>query len=214
MVIDVFFCESAGEGRRPPLWLADIRQQMAKLCYMRWILEDANVKCLTPEIVKSAGYNAPFQKSRRQYAEDHATSEFYVVVDDDILIQSGPVVGPVVDILRREPTIGIIALHNSCSTRPPTGKYITAEVEQSHAVGGCRFMRKGILPEWPPMVPDNPYQYDVQHGMAIEAAGYMSCYTTRGTIGMLHLGYTYSMTWSGERHLQPPPRQQTVVDAR
>jgi hypothetical protein len=203
VVIDVFFC-TGSEGRLDaPDWLLDIRASMADLCETRWSFEEGvNLRILTPSICKHYGYTAPFQLSRRQYAENETRSDIYVVSDDDCLLTSDPTVGPVVEIMDRNPNVGILALkmHNKepmvRATVPAKELYETDDLIESHAVGGIRFCRKGIIKEWPAPSEENPYQYDSIHGPAVQAAGYVSAYTK--AYSMMHIGSTYSLTWIGE----------------
>ena len=201
MDIDVFFCQG-GEGLDPPDWLVTLREQMARLCMTRWQCEEGiDLHAITPYTVKKAGYTAPFQKSRRQYAETSTRSDIYVVADDDCLIGSDPIVGMAVDIMQQNPNVGILAL--SERTGPPMVRanvplselYQTEDLIESHAVGGVRFCRKGVVTDWPAHDPDNPYQYDSIHGPAVKKAGYVSAYTK--ALQMNHIGAGYSITWRG-----------------
>ncbi len=206
-MVEVFFCTSS-EGRDCPDWLLALRQQMSQLCYSRWTLEDVKLILVHPEKVRAAGYHEPFQKARRQYADDHAEGDCYVLTDDDMLLQSGEVVAPMMDLLRSRPDIASISLHGCVGARcwkqanPPPDGMGDGEINICGSSGGVRFMQKGILKEWPPMGPENPYQYDVLHGAAMKAAGYDCAYTTPRTYTALHLGAGYSMTWASEKHLK------------
>jgi hypothetical protein len=203
-MIDVFFC-TGDEGRTDcPDWILDVRRRMADLCKRRWEFEggvNVSVHTITPWFCKNRWYTAPFQLARRQYAEDHAKSYIYVVADDDCLLSSDPTVGPVVEIMEKNPNVGILALkqHNAApmvrATVPARELYETEDLIESHAVGGIRFCRKGIIKEWPPHSEENPYQYDSIHGPAISRAGYVSAYTK--AYSMMHIGSSYSLTWSG-----------------
>jgi len=200
-MIDVYFCQG-GAGLDPPDWLVELRKKMSDLCLARWQQEEGvNVHVITPILLTQAGYHAPFQKSRRQYAETATRSDIYVVADDDCLLQSDPTVGPVVEIMEKNPNVGILALKEYHSepmvraTVPLKNLYETEDLIESHAVGGVRFCRKGVITEWPDHDPKNPYQYDSIHGPAVQAAGYISAYTK--AYAMMHIGASYSITWSG-----------------
>ena len=200
-MIDVYFCKG-GSGLDPPEWLVTLREQMARLCLTRWQCEGGiDLHTITPYTVKKAGYTAPFQLSRRKYAEESTRSDIYVVADDDCLIGSDPIVGMAVDIMQQNPLVGILAL--SERTGPPMVRanvplsdlYQTDDLIESHAVGGVRFCRRGVVTDWPPHDPDNPYQYDSIHGPAVKKAGYVSAYAK--ALQMNHIGAGYSITWRG-----------------
>jgi hypothetical protein len=202
-MIDVFLCVSGDLGRDVPGWLLYLRQRMTDLCKARWEIEEGvNLRCINHLLIANRGYTAPFQLSRRQYAENETRSDIYVVADDDCLLTSDPTVGPVVEIMEKNPNVGILALkmHNKepmvRATVPAKELYETDDLIESHAVGGIRFCRKGIIKEWPPHSEENPYQYDSIHGPAVQAAGYVSAYTK--AYSMMHVGSTYSLTWIGE----------------
>ena len=201
MDIDVFFCQG-GEGLDPPDWLVELREKMADLCLTRWYSEPGvSVRVITPDLMELAGHTTPFQLSRRKYAEESTCSDIYVVADDDCLLGSDPIVGMAVEIMESNPLVGILAL--SERTGPPMVRanvplsdlYQTDDLIESHAVGGVRFCRKGVVTDWPPHDPNNPYQYDSIHGPAVKKAGYISAYAK--ALQMNHIGAGYSITWRG-----------------
>jgi hypothetical protein len=201
MDIDVFFCRG-GEGLDPPDWLVELRKHMSILCCKRWQQEEGiRLHTVSPTMLDNLGYTAPFQKARRQYAEDHSKSDIYVVADDDCLIGPDPMVGMAVEIMESNPNVGILSL--SERTGPPMVRanvplaelYQTDDLIESHAVGGVRFCRKGVVTDWPPHDPENPYQYDSIHGPAVKKAGYVSAYAK--ALQMNHIGAGYSITWKG-----------------
>jgi hypothetical protein len=176
---------------------------MADLCKVRWRAEEGvMLRIVTPAMCLAHGYDQPFQQARRMLADDRSASDLYVVADDDCLLTSDPTVGPVVEVMEREPTVGILALRQVKQAPmvraevPAKDLYETDDLIESHAVGGIRFCRKGILDEWPDPTEGNPYQYDSVHGPAVQRAGYISAYTK--AYEMIHVGATYSMTWIGE----------------
>jgi hypothetical protein len=201
-MFDVFLCCDPIGRPETPEWVRDLRLEMSLLCQHRWEFEaGAKVRVVTPYTCKAHGLEMPFQQARRMYADEMASGDIYVVADDDCLLTSDPTLLPVAGILEDNPKVGILALKQEKqapmvrATVPAKDLYETDDLIESHAVGGIRFCRKGIVEEWPDISPDNPYQYDSQHGPAVSKAGYVSAYTK--AYGMIHVGATYSITWVG-----------------
>ena len=203
-MIDVFFCYSPYGLPDTPQWVLELRSRMADLCAYRWEVErGVNLRWLTPQITTNHGFeDIPFQQARRMYADENANSDIYVVTDDDCLLTCNPTVYPVLEIMEKHPRLGILALKENRSPTPMVRAQKpmhelrdTEDLIESHAVGGVRFCRKGITPEWPTINPRNPYQYDSQHWPVLVEAGYWSAYAK--AYGMIHVGDTYSITWVG-----------------
>jgi hypothetical protein len=200
-MVDVFLCCDPIGRPETPEWIRGIRIQMSILCERRWKAEKgADIHIITPYTCKAHGLEMPFQQARRMYADEMSASGIYVVADDDCLLTCDPTLLPVVEIMEQNPNIGILALKHGVlpmvrADVPADQLYQNDDVIESHAVGGVRFCRKGIIEEWPDINPKNPYQYDSQHGPAVAEAGYISAYTK--AYSMMHIGSTYSMTWAG-----------------
>lgn len=201
-MIDVFISTCAEEP---------VRAGMAQATFARWAQErDANVKILQFGNPKAAirGYErkvvhvgrlstpGPFDSSereRRVYAEEFATSDIYVLADDDILPLQKDFIASALAIMAENPTFGKICLYtipdHPQHERTP-GNMLNPEVFQVHGGGGVRFIRKGIVKRWEPIDKKKGEGYDAPHCREFYRNGFKVGYFKNLTA--LHLGWGFT----------------------
>ncbi len=182
---DVFICSIPKEK--------DIRYYLLQACFIRW---DSDNECRLHYLTPGSEWltNDNFQKERRVVAQKLASSDIYILTDDDCMPIGPDFIARGLAVMQSHPEFGILAamnVMNKNDTMPYTGKFIDEDVWECHAVGGVRFCRKGIIKEWPELV--DPGSYDCQHQEALEKAGYKAGYLRK--VLMNHLGYGLSTHW-------------------
>lgn len=174
---------------------------MAALCATRWNQEMeagrlASFHFLTPEYLKCG--KLAFQRERRVYAEKNATTDFYILADDDCLI------------LQPMPKSLTIDVRVGVQSMMPSNANINEWSEAVHGIpnfmdhescGGVRIIRKGAISEGAPEEADNSFPppipgyagYDLVHSNVMRAAGYRVGYFKN--LKMNHLGEGFSTVW-------------------
>ena len=148
------------------------------------------------------------QRQRRIDADEMATSDIYVLADDNCLPQEEEFLSEaLLDMEAMYITetpwtvsyFGMLSLWPGNATiqewtsSPPEHWIILSSKTIEHvSVGGIRFCRKGLLPTWPPMG-DGP-GYDRIHADALRELGYRVGYFKHLT--MTHLGEGRSTVWT------------------
>jgi hypothetical protein len=180
--------------------LGRIRSFAFEMCMERWAMESDKVGIITcPK-----GNELAFQRERRIAADEQATSDIYILADDDCLLGDPyPHLKPAVDIMQRHPEFAILSWlgvnFNIVPWTPPDEEtkylvggthYTDDEVMEHVNCGGIRLCRKGAMKEWPPM-DDGVKTYDMIHCRELRRQGWRSGYFQK--LRMLHLGKNYSM---------------------
>jgi hypothetical protein len=190
-MIDVFFCTIEDSD--------ELRQSMAETCEARWQMVDG-VRvmgiCDTMLGVSPVG----FQRSRRIFADEEASGDFYIVADDDLLLPADFNLSECLRIFRAHQNYAVISLMPSnCTFSEWTPEdYIvesTPDVMEVASVGGIRFCRKGHMKEWPPMEPNFP-GYDKIQASQIRKQGQRCGYFRAHKAA--HLGEGFSTVWNAQ----------------
>src|SRR5438094_2753802 len=135
-----------------------IRGHLALAVVSRWKLDkDANITLLT--IGAPAGDflgvkciavpRDQFWTRAKQYAEDNAKSEIYVVADDDQLIIGKDWVKRGVEILQAHPEFGLLSAHSVNGEVQETTEGDEQIFTIQSSVGCPYFMRKGAIKKFP-----------------------------------------------------------------
>lgn len=181
--------------------LQKLRGLMYKLIYQRWLMESARV--ITEIRCNSDEDQIGFQRLRRIKAEEKSVSEYYVLADDDCLLENmEPCLDKAVDIMERHPDFAILSWRPINATIIPwepipeengclvSGRvHVDKEVSEHSSVGGIRLIRKGAMTYWPDMEP-NRKNYDHIHCGKLRQLGWRSGYFN--TLRQLHIGRHYS----------------------
>lgn len=126
---------------------------MRDLAFTRWQKETGvRFHWLTPAIVGCM--TAEFQRDRRIWADEHATSDPYFVVDDDCLLAAESPVPGLVDLMQRYPDFSIIsAWPSNCTigrwTPEDYSPLVNEDIWEHVSVGNVRCCRKPVQQEWP-----------------------------------------------------------------
>lgn len=148
---------------------------------------------------------ADSQRLRHQWAHEAATTDWYVLADDDCVLDrwlepTEPHDPPWVEyVARLFATIDNLAMFAPLlRPGPPPVPHPDGTVRPAPAVGGIRFCRRGFLPN--PLPPHNPAVgggYDPTLGRAVREQGNTVGWTHR--LRATHLGHGWSTTWSRSR---------------
>lgn len=179
-MIDVFFCSCPLTDER-----ADLAERMKSL----WqALPDIRLTPLSPDDGQLFG----FQKERRIIADRLAKSKIYILTDDDM----EPLFhfNKAVRLMNDYPTFGILsALPENAAINPWTSEHAinNQDVMEHVDVGGLRFIRKGLIPNWPEQTKPS---YDREHCETMRANGYRVGYMKN--LKAIHHGEGKSDLWS------------------
>lgn len=122
-----------------------MRSAMFVLALVRWGMQaDANVQ----HVVEVHG-DPQFHMRAKRWAEEHATSDVYVVADDDCLILGKQFVSRGVKTLLQHADYGLLAaasvIEDGDLVYSSSVSFTRPHVVERHAVGGVAFVRRGIL---------------------------------------------------------------------
>lgn len=131
--------------------------------------------------IYSRGYPPP---DRWSHAESLAQSKIYILADDDCLPPPDLDCAYVESIFDRLPDFGLLAIGNP---NRDYGMYTDQDVVEAWACGGIRFIRKGIVTEFP----DNFTGDDGMFDGYLKKAGYRSGYLRKWPL--MHMGDGYSV---------------------
>ena len=201
MSIDVFFCYVVNKQG-----VAE-RLEMAQECYLRWYskLDRAPIRLtqhamgglldISDEYLEKQ--KRRFQRFRRKYADENASSPIYIVTDDDYLIPENLDISACVKILD-ESVFDMLSLmpsnvHISEWTPDNDQTASTDEIMEHRDVGGVRFCKKPLLQHWPEMEPNFP-GYDRIQCEQIRKEGGRVGYFKR--FHAEHLGEGKSSVWA------------------
>jgi hypothetical protein len=174
---DVFMMNYFGENA--------IRHFMARVCHERWRIEDCNFMFAVP------GNPRDFHSTGKKECEQAASTEIYVVADNDCLILGKDWVNRGRALVDRHPEYGLLAAANICEGEFASGTnwQTEDEVVERTMVGGIVFVRKGILTDFPMC---EPMEVDRVICDEIRSKGYKT-----GIMPQLrfnHLGAGYSLS--------------------
>ena len=130
---------------------------------------------------------APYAACSLSTAEAFATSDPYIICNDDNLPYGQDFVIKGLDIMKRYPDYGVISgvvVNGDGSEFEMNGP----EVKEIHAVGGLVFLRKGLVTEFPPL--EDPY-WDIERHRQVVAKGFKSGYAR--DLPYLHMGAKFSV---------------------
>jgi len=176
-----------------------VRRGMYEACYRRWQMEPGKFLSVIGRFYKKI----EFQRDRRMIAEKKSTTEFYVLADDDCLLESmEPCLNKAVDIMQRHPGFAMLSWKPinadiiSWRPIPEENKSLVGgdvfeddEVAEHVSVGGIRLIRKGAMKDWPALTPNRP-AYDNIHCARLRELGWRSGYFRN--LRQLHIGRHYS----------------------
>ena len=148
MAVDVFIRTSCPVG----MIEVPFRKSIREACLWEW-----NVATLpgSPNLIVPTKAVERFGMYSKKMAEELATTETYILADEDTLPFGNDFVDRGADILERHPEYGILTATSICDGLFPAGARIPdAEVVEAHSVGGVAFVRKGILTEFADCRPD------------------------------------------------------------
>lgn len=169
-----------------------IREKMRDLCFTRWQLEDG----ITLHTIKGVG--PEFQRQRRIIADTRATSNIYILADDDCLLPNDlNIATKMADKLQQLQKFSIISprpINANINPWTPLGycPVLNQHLMEHESVGSIRVCRKGHLKDWPEMTPGTR-SFDLQHCKAIRDTGMRVGYALDFT--HLHLGEGYTTVW-------------------
>lgn len=160
---------------------ADLRRAMRDVCEARWSVQrDASVRYL-------GGTLPSFNMDGKRIAEESATTDIYIIADDDCLILGADFVSRGTSILRGHPEFGLLT---AISVIENHSDFVhTEDAVERHSVGGVAFVRRGILTEFPAC--------PVEHTDETICAEFTRKGFKTGimpSVRMNHLGYGYSIT--------------------
>ena len=122
------------------------------------------------------------------YAERLTHERFYILADDDCLPHPKLDIQRVVNTMILRPEYGMIGLHNVVT--PYQGRVDEDGIIEAHALGGVRFIRRGVVTEFPDSFNgDDSAYWDLMH-----ARGYRQGVATGETFGFVHCG-EWRSTW-------------------
>jgi hypothetical protein len=162
---------------------------MADICLSFWLQQKSfKVHIVTPELLDCP--LSEFNLKRRIYADVMARTSVYVLTDDDCLPECSAVEAHQVAV--RHCDFGMLSLMPSNANIVPWAEatYDDDEVMEHVDTGGCRFLRKGVVKEWPPSLRKG---YDREHSEAIREAGLRVGYFKE--LCQHHLGEGRSELW-------------------
>lgn len=142
-----------------------------------------------------------FQRDRRLEAEQNASTDLYIVADDDCVPDRWSTIVECLELAQNASAASqfpVLSLWPSNSTLHPWTPegyevYRDKDFEEHVSVGGIRICRKGVVTEpWPPMN-DGVRGYDSIQAGHIRNLGYRVGYYKNFL--MNHWGRNYSTTW-------------------
>lgn len=128
----------------------------------------------------------PFATASLQMAEQMATSDPYIICNDDNLPYGADFVSKGLGIMERNPEYGVVSgvVTNGHEPIAQDGP----EVTELHAVGGLVFLRKGMVTEFPPL---EDCFWDGERHKQVIAKGFRSGYARE--LPYLHMGAKFSV---------------------
>ena len=128
---------------------------------------------------------------RWRWAEEQAQaqSRIYVLADDDCLPHPKLDIQRVANAMILRPEYGMIGLHNVVT--PYQGRVDEDGIIEAHALGGVRFIRRGVVTEFP----DSFNGDDSAYWDLMNARGYRQGVATGETFGFVHCG-EWRSTWT------------------
>ncbi len=149
-MIDCFLCTCATD----PLRIALAQATLARL-KMQPELAVKIVRPIGPDIRADYAIDCTpleFRLLRRKVAEEAATTPIYLITDDDVLPYDMDFVNKALRILSANPEFKFGTLRPHKIDHPfPDGSSEIAECDLD-AIGGCNFIYKGIINEWPTVI--------------------------------------------------------------
>lgn len=125
-------------------------------------------------------------------AERLATSDIYVVCDNDIVLSKPDTIDKLVDTLRKHPDVAILGLAWRPDMQPELGSpwrfgELDDDVWEFHSAGGCLAIRKGILKDLGLKMEFENYGDDRVIGETVRKLGYKVGIAHK--LVMFNLGY-------------------------
>lgn len=184
-----------------------LRWGMSIATMARWRMqEDANLTVLSAnaliEPLKSCVVMPPenFHIESKREAERRATTDIYIVSDDDCLPIGRDFIESGVEALEARPNYGLVGASSICDGMFPAGCARPSErIYETHSAGGIAFVRRGVID--PEKLPDcEEDQVDAVVCAHVQKRGFK--------VGLLpqvlfnHLGCGYSVTSKGTGNWQ------------
>jgi hypothetical protein len=199
-MIDVFITTLPYREEDP---IGRIRINLAQACIERWQSEPDTWRIV---VTASEGREVEFQRDRRIQAENRSTGPYYILADDDCMLETRfPYIERAVSIMDKHPDFAILSFFPINFLVVPWtpadsekklligGRVFTDDDVMEHVnSGGIRLCRKGAMKKWPPMDAGSK-SYDMIHCCTLRADGWRSGYFK--SLRMLHLGRHYSNIW-------------------
>lgn len=180
MLTDVFVRSWLESARGAVL---ELRLALKEATLSRWAIQhDARVWLV----------NKPHMQAKR-HAEQHATTDIYIVADDDCMPLGKDFVATGCATLRDNLAFGLLSAASVIEHHFYTEDTLSPNIVAAHSVGGVAFVRKGILTEFRACPPN---QTDDSICSEIVRKGYRTGFMPHVQIN--HLGYGYSL--SSEEH--------------
>lgn len=133
-------------------------------------------------------FNIPFATTSLQWAEKYSKSDPYIICNDDVLIYGPDFVQNGLRLMRENPDYGCISGVVTNGDQSEFELNHEGDVREIHAVGGCVFLRKGLVTEFPPL--EDCY-WDLERHRQIVAKGFKSGYSRH--MPYLHMGARFSV---------------------
>lgn len=130
----------------------------------------------------------PFATASLEHTEQCAESPVYIISNDDILIYGPDFVQNGLRLMRENPDYGCISGVVTNGDQSEFELNHEGDVREIHAVGGCVFLRKGLVTEFPPL--EDCY-WDLERHRQIVAKGFKSGYSRH--MPYLHMGARFSV---------------------
>ena len=174
-MVDVFFRAFIGSG-------GVLRYGLSIACHARWKMQaDARVECIY-------GMESDFHVTSKREAERRATTDIYVIADDDCLILGKNFISDGVFAMERFKEYGLLTATSISDGEFQESRMYPPPIER-HAVGGVVFVRRGILKDFD--IPDAAHT-DGAICDEMKRRGYKT--GVLPWVRMNHLGAGYSLT--------------------
>jgi hypothetical protein len=196
-MIDVFFCSCARNGLRSKIASACYSILQEQLGLRPWLLRTPHAALRNSQHRHTIECeDSDFQVLRRSTAAALATTDLYLIMDDDCVAVEKNWLENGAELLLDYPEFAALSLRPiNCNivAWTPEGytPFVDEEVMEHVSVGGMTFMRKGVIHEWPAA---NGRGYDRILADYIRSQGKRVGHLRQ--ITQMHIGEGFSTVWN------------------